>query len=98
MFFRQECVIARCATIPSRALRKPTPKQERRLAQLREELAPLEIPGATRRERRLLEIIDKELAQTEQEPDPKKRFAIKDATDALVADLNRLVAQGRSPA
>ena len=78
------------------ALRKPTEKQTTRIKQLREELAPFEIPGATRRERRLLEIIDKELAQTDQEPDPKERQKIKKQSDQMVADLNRLLASGQA--
>jgi AAA domain, putative AbiEii toxin, Type IV TA system len=74
------------------ALRHPTPKQTERIHQLRTELAPFEVPGATRRERRLLEIIDKELAQTDEEPDPGKRVEIRQQSDRLVADLNRLMA------
>jgi predicted ATP-binding protein involved in virulence len=78
------------------AVRKPTEKQNTRIKQLREELAPFEIPGATRRERRLLEIIDKELAQTDQEPDPEQRRKIKKHSDQIVADLNRLLASGQA--
>jgi uncharacterized protein (TIGR02646 family) len=78
------------------ALREPSAKQTERIAQLRVELAPFEIPGATRRERRLLEIIDKELAQTDEEADPQKRQAIKVQSDELVADLNRLIASGEA--
>lgn len=78
------------------ALRKPTPKQEERIAVLREELAPFNVPGATRRERRLLEIIDKELAETDEEPDAEKRRAIKGNTDRLVADLNAMLARGKA--
>lgn len=73
------------------ALREPTSKQEERIAVLREELAPFDVPGTTRRERRLLEIIDKELAETDEEPNPEKRRAIKGNTDRLVADLNAMV-------
>jgi hypothetical protein len=78
------------------ALRKPTAGQEERLAQLRQELAPFDVPGVTRRERRLLEIIDKELAQTDQEPDRQKRMAIRKGSDQMVADLNRLIAGTRA--
>lgn len=73
------------------ALRKPTSKQEERITVLREELAPFNVPGATRRERRLLEIIDKELAETDEEPNAEKRRAIKGNTDRLVADLNAML-------
>jgi hypothetical protein len=73
------------------ALRQLTPAQTGRVGQLRAELAPFEVPGTTRRERRLLEIIDKELAQTDQEPDPGKRVQIRQQSDRLVADLNRLI-------
>jgi hypothetical protein len=78
------------------ALRQPSARQEERIAQLRKELAPFDVPGVTRRERRLLEIIDKELAQTDQEPDRRKRMAIRKGSDQLVADLNRLIAGTRA--
>jgi uncharacterized protein (TIGR02646 family) len=74
------------------AMRQPSTKQTQRVRQLRAELAPFEVPGATRRERRLLEIIDKELAQTDEEPDAGKRVEIRKQSDRLVADLNRLSA------
>jgi hypothetical protein len=74
------------------ALRQPTPKQTERITQLRHDLAPYELPGATRRERRLLEIIDKELAETDDEPNSGKRAEIRQQSDRLVADLNRLLA------
>ncbi len=77
------------------AIRTPTERQTGRIAQLREELAPFEIPGATRRERRLLEIIDKELAQIDQEPDREERRKIRTRSDQIVADLNRLLASGQ---
>jgi hypothetical protein len=77
------------------ALRHPTAAQTQRIAQLRTELAPFDIPGTTRRERRLLEIIDKELAETDQEPSPQKRRAIRQQSSQMVADLNRLIAAGR---
>jgi uncharacterized protein (TIGR02646 family) len=78
------------------AVREPTGNQNNRIKQLRGELAPFEIPAATRRERRLLEIIDKELAQTDQEPDPEERKKIKRQSDQMVADLNRLLASGHA--
>lgn len=78
------------------ALREPTAKQTARIAQLRADLAPFEVPGATRRERRLLEIIDSELAQTDQEPDPQKRRQLKQQSNQMVADLNRLIASGQA--
>jgi hypothetical protein len=70
------------------ALRSPTEKQKQRMAELREELAPFELPGATRRERRLLEIIDTELARSDQEPNRDKRRQLRQETDLLVEDLN----------
>lgn len=78
------------------ALRQPSARQEERIAQLRKELAPFDVPGVTRRERRLLEIIDKELAQTDREPDRQKRMAIRKGSDQMVADLNRLIAGTRA--
>ena len=78
------------------ALRAPTPTQVARIDAIRDELAPFEVPGATRRERRLLQIIDKELAETDQETDPVKRDAIKGQTALLVNDLNRKIAAGVS--
>lgn len=78
------------------ALREPTPKQVTRIETIRKELAPFEIPGATRRERRLLQIIDKELAETDEETDAAKRDAIKEQTARLVNDLNRDLAGARA--
>jgi uncharacterized protein (TIGR02646 family) len=72
------------------ALREPTPNQEARVAELQEELKPFDLPGATRRERRLLQLIDKELAQTDEEPSVEKREEIRGETDRIVADLNKL--------
>jgi hypothetical protein len=66
------------------------------MAELLEELAPYEVPGATRRERRLLEIIDKELAQTDQEPNIDKRRKLRQDTDLLVADLNQALSKAMS--
>jgi len=76
------------------ALREPTPKQVTRIASIREELAPFEVPGVTRRERRLLQIIDKELAETDEETDPGKRRDIRGKTAQLVTDLNQQLAAG----
>jgi hypothetical protein len=76
------------------ALRAPTPGQVTRIATIREELAPFEVPGTTRRERRLLQIIDKELAETDEESDPAKREAIKGQTAMLVNDLNLKLSTG----
>jgi hypothetical protein len=75
------------------ALRSPTEKQKQRMAELREELAPFELPGATRRERRLLEIIDTELARSDQEPSRDKRRELRQETDLLVADLNNVLSK-----
>jgi hypothetical protein len=66
------------------------------MAELREELAPFELLGATRRERRLLEIIDTELARTDQEPDIDKRRKLRNDTDLLVADLNQALSKALS--
>jgi hypothetical protein len=63
------------------------------MAELREELAPFELPGATRRERRLLEIIDTELARSDQEPSRDKRRELRQETDLLVADLNNVLSK-----
>ena len=42
------------------AVRAPSDDVNARIGELREELAPYELPGATRRERRLLQVIDRE--------------------------------------
>lgn len=79
------------------AVRTPTPKQQSEIATLRERLAPHEAHGTTRRERRLLEILDRELARVDQEPDPAKREAIRQESDNQIArDLNMLLAAPRS--
>jgi hypothetical protein len=80
------------------AVHTPTTPQSERIVKLREELAPYELPGATRRERRLLAIIDKELAQVDEEPDVAKRQEIRRASEQqMVAELNlRLAAGARS--
>jgi len=74
------------------ALRKPRPEDEEKIRSLREELKPFEVPGTTRRERRLLEIIDKQLAEEDEEPDPKKRKVIAQESQRRVTeDLNKLL-------
>ena len=74
------------------ALRKPRPQDEEKIKSLREELKPFEVPGTTRRERRLLEIIDKQLAEEDEEPDPNKRKAIAAESQRRVTeDLNKLL-------
>ncbi|MDB4890490.1 MAG: hypothetical protein JWL61_2345 [Gemmatimonadetes bacterium] len=78
------------------AKRVVTSADEGRIAALREELAPFEVHGATRRERRLLELIDKELAASDEQADPQKRHAIRASTDLMVADMNRRLAAGES--
>ena len=79
------------------ALRAPKPKQEERIGALREELKPFDLPGATRRERRLLEAIDKDLAREEIEPDPVQRRRMKgESEQRLAADLNRLMSRAQA--
>jgi hypothetical protein len=52
------------------------------------------LPGATRRERRLLQIIDQQLAQEDEEPDPIRRQAIQvESQRKITEDLNRLLSQ-----
>ncbi len=75
------------------ALRKPTQAQLHRIDTLRSELQPAEVPGTTRRERRLLEIIDSELARTDDEPDHGRRLQIKSkSNERIAADLSKLLA------
>ncbi len=66
------------------AVRKPTKAMNARIDELRTELAPYEIPGATRRERRLLEVIDRELAQLDVTPDPAGRAQIRSENAAIM--------------
>lgn len=74
------------------ALRNPTRKQGEEVRTLREELAPHEIHGTTRREQRLLEILDRELARVDQESDPVKRAAIRrESEEQITQDLNMLL-------
>jgi hypothetical protein len=67
------------------ALRDPTERQRTRIAELKRELKPLDMPGTTRRERRLLEIIDKQLAVEELEPGDKRREEVTQATQRQIA-------------
>lgn len=69
------------------ALRDPTPAQVGRIGALREELAPYDLPGATRRERRLLQIIDSELAQVDETPELAKRDQVRAESEILIAAL-----------
>lgn len=74
-------------------LRRAKPKQEAEIAKLRAELAPHDIRGSTRREQRLLEILDRELARVDQEPDPARRAAIRrESEEQITRDLNMLLA------
>jgi uncharacterized protein (TIGR02646 family) len=76
------------------ALREPSLSQQERVTKLREQLRPYELPGATRRERRLLQIIDQQLAQEDEEPDPIRRQAIQvESQRKITEDLNRLLSQ-----
>jgi len=80
------------------ALRKPRPQDEEKIRSLREELKPLEVPGTTRRERRLLEIIDKQLAEEDEEPDPNKRKVIaQECQRRVTEDLNKLLREPVAP-
>jgi len=80
------------------ALRQPTAKQKSEVVALRAELAPHEIRGSTRREQRLLEILDRELAQVDQEPDPGRRAKIRSESEAKITnDLNMLLAAPTYP-
>jgi hypothetical protein len=80
------------------ALRKPRPEDEEKIRSLREELKPFEVPGTTRRERRLLEIIDKQLAEEDEEPDPNKRKVIaQECQRRVTEDLNKLLREPIAP-
>ena len=57
------------------ALRGPGPNEQAKLRALRIKVAGIMLPGITRRERLMLEQIDKYLARTEREPDPEVRAA-----------------------
>ena len=73
------------------ALRKPSTTQSQRITELSELLKPHDPPGTTRRERRLLEIIDSELAKIDDEPNSGRRKEIEDqANTQIAADLEEL--------
>ncbi|HEU4778324.1 MAG TPA: AAA family ATPase [Steroidobacteraceae bacterium] len=69
------------------ALRNPSDAVNERIAELREALAPYDMPGATRRERRLLQAIDKELAQIDVTPDLADREQIRSENDEIIQQL-----------
>lgn len=79
------------------AIRAPNEKQLARIAELQTALEPYHLPGETRRERRLLQIIDRELAQLDAEPDLDERQAIRASSDRMVTELNALLAQRVHP-
>lgn len=81
------------------ALRNPTTKQVEAIGRLRDELKPYDFPGATRRERRLLAIIDQQLAREDEEPDQGRRSTLRAEGDQRIAnDLNRLLSEAPAPA
>lgn len=74
------------------AVRKPTRTQRTRIGELRESLKKHELPGTTRRERRMLELIDVELASIDNEPQSEERTKLRATTNArIAADLNKLL-------
>jgi uncharacterized protein (TIGR02646 family) len=68
------------------AVRSPRGSQTARIATLRMELEPFDLPGTSVRERRLLQIIDKEIAQLRVTADADRRDEITRQADALVAE------------
>ena len=79
------------------AIRTPSDSANERIAELREALAPYEMPGATRRERRLLQAIDKELAQIDVTPEPANREQIRAENDEIVQQLMNAPAANKAP-
>jgi hypothetical protein len=67
--------------------KKQTKKVKTRIKELQAELAPYEIPGATRRERRLLQVIDRELARLDATEKPTDRAQIRAENEKIVQAL-----------
>jgi hypothetical protein len=67
------------------ALRNRSQVQRQRLAELEKKLAPIDLPGTTRRERMLLKVIDKYLAEGERHADPSVRAALRGSTERTLA-------------
>jgi len=69
------------------AIRKPNKRNTLRIEELREALKPYDLPGATRRERRLMQVIDSELAKIDETPDPTRRKEIRNENEAIIQEL-----------
>jgi hypothetical protein len=80
------------------ALRNPGEEVNERIRELREALAPYEMPGATRRERRLLQAIDRELAQIDVTPEPADREQIRAENDEILQQLLNVPNLNKVPA
>jgi hypothetical protein len=80
------------------ALRNPSDSVNERIGELREALAPYEMPGATRRERRLLQAIDKELAQIDVTPEPAERELIRAENEEIMQQLMKAPTTNKAPA
>lgn len=69
------------------ALRDPSEDQQRQIEELKAELDRYRVLGTTRRERLMLEAVDRQLAQESQYLDPQARQALKEDTQRKVADI-----------
>jgi len=63
------------------ALRSPTAEQRRRIRELGGTLAEVDVPGTTRRERMLLQVIDGYLANSERQPSLRVREAMRSSAE-----------------
>lgn len=70
------------------ALRNPSPAEQTKLGALRLKVAGIMLPGITRRERLMLQQIDKYLARTESEPNPAVREAERSANATALERLS----------
>ena len=80
------------------AQRDPSDSVNERIAALREALAPYEMPGATRRERRLLQVIDKELARIDVTPEAADREQIRAENDEIIQQILKAPNANKVPA
>ena len=80
-----------------KAKRKRTPAEERRHAELTQQLDELQVLGATRRERLVLEAADDFLARESTLAGADDRLALKKKTKVAIADIWEQVSAGRAP-
>ncbi len=80
-----------------KAKRKRTPAEERRHAELTQQLDELQVLGATRRERLVLEAADDFLARESTLAGADDRLALKKKTKVAIADIWEQVSAGKAP-